>query len=57
MFFLGTIFRLRGSILAMSFLDWNGILIPAVAEHWRDDTKDEVTKKTYTSKPNTLGCR
>ena len=47
--FVGTIFRLRGSILAMSFLDWNGILIPAMAEHWRDDTKEEGAKKTYTS--------
>ncbi|KAK6170712.1 hypothetical protein SNE40_019034 [Patella caerulea] len=47
----GTIFRLKGSILAMSFLDCNGVLIPSQCEHWkespgnpkeaRDMTRDE----------------
>ncbi|CAH0720280.1 unnamed protein product, partial [Brenthis ino] len=36
----GPIFRLKGSILAMSFLDCNGALIPYSYESWRDDSKD-----------------
>ncbi|BES93882.1 LLGL2 [Nesidiocoris tenuis] len=37
----GTMFRLKGSILTMSFLDCNGALIPYTFESWRDDTKDK----------------
>ncbi|XP_063381588.1 syntaxin-binding protein 5 isoform X2 [Cydia fagiglandana] len=36
----GPIFRLKGSILAMSFLDCNGALIPYSFESWKDDAKD-----------------
>nr|CAD7441658.1 unnamed protein product [Timema bartmani] len=36
----GTIFRLKGSILTMSFLDCNGALIPYSFETWRDENKD-----------------
>ncbi|XP_045449692.1 syntaxin-binding protein 5 [Melitaea cinxia] len=36
----GPIFRLKGSILAMSFLDCNGALIPYSYESWKDDSKD-----------------
>ncbi|XP_052741109.1 syntaxin-binding protein 5 isoform X2 [Bicyclus anynana] len=36
----GPIFRLKGSILAMSFLDCNGALIPYSYESWKDDGKD-----------------
>ncbi|XP_049872687.1 syntaxin-binding protein 5 isoform X2 [Pectinophora gossypiella] len=36
----GPIFRLKGSILTMSFLDCNGALIPYSYESWRDDSKD-----------------
>ncbi|XP_062531286.1 syntaxin-binding protein 5 isoform X8 [Bombyx mori] len=36
----GPIFRLRGSILTMSFLDCNGALIPYSYESWKDDSKD-----------------
>lgn len=30
-------FRLKGSILSMSFLDCNGALIPYSYEPWKDD--------------------
>ncbi|XP_047102201.1 syntaxin-binding protein 5 isoform X3 [Schistocerca piceifrons] len=36
----GTIFRLKGCILTMSFLDCNGALIPYSYEAWRDENKD-----------------
>jgi len=39
MFASGTIFRLKGSILTMSFLDCNGLLIPNVAHQWKEGTK------------------
>ncbi|XP_074645038.1 syntaxin-binding protein 5-like [Tubulanus polymorphus] len=32
----GTIFRLKGAIMTMSFLDCNGVLIPNVSEQWND---------------------
>ncbi|ELU03639.1 hypothetical protein CAPTEDRAFT_91323 [Capitella teleta] len=32
----GTIFRLKGSILALSFLDCNGFLIPSATEQWQE---------------------
>lgn len=35
----GPIFRLKGSILCMSFLDCNGALIPYSYEPWRDEGK------------------
>ena len=44
---IGTIFRLKGAILAMSFLDCNGILIPTVADQWKDVARDE--RKAYNS--------
>lgn len=37
----GPIFRLKGSILSMSFLDCNGALIPYSFESWKDDNKRE----------------
>uniref|UniRef100_A0A6A7FXP2 Syntaxin-binding protein 5-like isoform X2 n=3 Tax=Hirondellea gigas TaxID=1518452 RepID=A0A6A7FXP2_9CRUS len=46
----GTIFRLKGSILAMCFLDWNGTLIKNSFESWRDAQKD---KKDRTPTKNT----
>ena len=36
----GTIFRLKGAIMNMSFLDCNGILIPAVADQWQEGGRD-----------------
>ena len=46
---VGTIFRLKGSIMAISFLDCNGILIPTVAEPWKDAaTKDDKQSTTPT---------
>ncbi|KAB0800739.1 hypothetical protein PPYR_06478 [Photinus pyralis] len=35
-----TIFRLKGTILTMSFLDCNGALIPYSFESWKDDNKE-----------------
>lgn len=37
----GTIFRLKGSVLAMSFLDCNGALIPYQFESWKDANKEK----------------
>ncbi|CAH1103906.1 unnamed protein product [Psylliodes chrysocephalus] len=36
-----TIFRLKGSILTMSFLDCNGSLIPYSFESWRDEHREK----------------
>jgi len=44
---VGTIFRLKGSIMAISFLDCNGTLMPTVAEPWRD-AKDDKQPSTPT---------
>lgn len=35
----GPVFRLKGSILSMSFLDCNGALIPYSYEAWKDDNR------------------
>ncbi|CAH1983063.1 unnamed protein product [Acanthoscelides obtectus] len=35
-----TIFRLKGSILNLAFLDCNGALMPYSFESWRDDNRD-----------------
>ena len=40
-FLAGTIFRLKGAIVGMSFLDCNGILIQGVYEQWRDSVSSE----------------
>lgn len=40
-------FRLKGAILTMSFLDCNGVLIPSVSEQWRDNIGKEKEKQTY----------
>ncbi|CAB3362639.1 Hypothetical predicted protein [Cloeon dipterum] len=40
----GTIFRLKGTILTMSFLDCNGALIPYSFETWKDE-KQEASKE------------
>jgi len=40
----GTVFRLKGSILHVSFVDLNGLLISPVAEVWKDTSRvDEAT--------------
>ncbi|XP_045532237.1 syntaxin-binding protein 5 isoform X7 [Pieris brassicae] len=44
----GPIFRLKGSILTMSFLDCNGALIPYSYESWKDDTKDSRERRERT---------
>jgi len=35
----GTIFRLKGSIVHVSFVDLSGMLIPPVAEPWKDASR------------------
>ncbi|CAL4095912.1 unnamed protein product, partial [Meganyctiphanes norvegica] len=44
----GTIFRLKGSIIAMSFLDCNGDLIPYQFESWKDANKEKKLERTPT---------
>ena len=48
--FSGTIFRLKGTILTMSFLDCNGVLIPSIHKPWRET---EQNKETTTKEPKT----
>ena len=48
-FFAGTIFRLKGAILTMSFLDCNGVLIPSVHKPWKETEQ----KETPTKEPKT----
>lgn len=40
-----TIFRLKGSILGLSFLDCNGSLIPYSYESWRDENREKKDRK------------
>lgn len=42
----GTIFRLKGTILCMSFLDCNGNILQNTFESWRDEAKDRSSKLT-----------
>ncbi|XP_042225803.1 uncharacterized protein LOC121868878 isoform X1 [Homarus americanus] len=44
----GTIFRLKGSVLAMSFLDCNGDLIPYQYESWKDANRERKLERTPT---------
>ncbi|XP_046669379.1 syntaxin-binding protein 5 isoform X6 [Homalodisca vitripennis] len=45
----GTIFRLKGCILTMSFLDCNGALIPYSYESWKDEGKQRTPTKSSTN--------
>lgn len=36
-----TIFRLKGGIIGLSFLDYNGSLVPYPFESWRDDNREK----------------
>ncbi|VVC45962.1 Hypothetical protein CINCED_3A001587 [Cinara cedri] len=45
----GTIFRLKGGVLTMSFLDCNGALIPYAYEAWRDEGRDKQKTPTKNS--------
>jgi len=38
---VGTAFRLKGSVIHLSFVDLNGVLIPAAAEPWRDASRND----------------
>ncbi|XP_022911480.1 syntaxin-binding protein 5 isoform X3 [Onthophagus taurus] len=49
-----TIFRLKGCILNMSFLDCNGSLIPYTFESWRDDFREKKSDRTPTKCPNRM---
>ncbi|XP_069687286.1 syntaxin-binding protein 5 isoform X5 [Periplaneta americana] len=53
---IGTIFRLKGCILTMSFLDCNGALIPYSYEAWKDENKegrDRISKDAVAQKTPT----
>jgi syntaxin-binding protein 5 len=41
----GTIFRIKGPILMMSFLDCNGLLVPGTYETWRDEAREQRSSK------------
>ncbi|XP_078699634.1 syntaxin-binding protein 5-like isoform X11 [Branchiostoma floridae x Branchiostoma belcheri] len=43
---LGTILRLKGAILAMSFLDCNGMTIPPLFAKWEDPKKKEENRES-----------
>lgn len=45
----GTVFRLKGGVLTMSFLDCNGALIPYAYEAWRDEGRDKQKTPTKNS--------
>uniref|UniRef100_A0A1B6CQ53 V-SNARE coiled-coil homology domain-containing protein n=1 Tax=Clastoptera arizonana TaxID=38151 RepID=A0A1B6CQ53_9HEMI len=48
----GTIFRLKGCILSMSFLDCNGALIPYSFESWKDEGREKQKTPTRCSSSN-----
>lgn len=41
----GSMFRLKGSILSMSFLDCNGALVPYSYEPWKDDNRGDASRR------------
>uniref|UniRef100_A0A8D8ZUQ5 Syntaxin-binding protein 5-like n=2 Tax=Cacopsylla melanoneura TaxID=428564 RepID=A0A8D8ZUQ5_9HEMI len=45
----GTVFRLKGSIMTLSFLDCNGALIPSTYEVWRDEGREKQKTPTKSS--------
>ncbi|KAL1455650.1 hypothetical protein WDU94_009732 [Cyamophila willieti] len=45
----GTVFRLKGSIMTLSFLDCNGALIPSSYEVWRDEGREKQKTPTKSS--------
>ncbi|XP_075228218.1 syntaxin-binding protein tomosyn [Lycorma delicatula] len=49
---VGTIFRLKGCILTMSFLDCNGALIPYSFESWRDEGREKQKTPTRSGSSN-----
>uniref|UniRef100_A0A1B0CY24 V-SNARE coiled-coil homology domain-containing protein n=1 Tax=Lutzomyia longipalpis TaxID=7200 RepID=A0A1B0CY24_LUTLO len=51
----GPIFRLKGAILSMSFLDYNGALVPYTYEAWKDEKQSEKRdNRTPTKNPNRM---
>ncbi|XP_064488140.1 syntaxin-binding protein 5-like isoform X2 [Ornithodoros turicata] len=50
----GTIFRLKGSILSISFLDANGVLMLPLSEQWKDRTdsreRDDRRTRSYSAR-------
>lgn len=37
----GTVFRLKGPVMHLSFVDLNGVMIPPIAEPWKDTSRSE----------------
>ncbi|KAI5726405.1 hypothetical protein M8J76_002114 [Diaphorina citri] len=52
----GTVFRLKGSILTLSFLDCNGALIPYSYEVWRDEGREKQKTPTKSSPSSHSVC-
>ena len=54
-FFAGTIFRLKGAIQCMSFLDCNGMIIPAITSGaWKEDKTTQKPQSQSQSTSNAL---
>lgn len=47
----GTVFRLKGAVLSIAFLDCNGSLIPALDDPWRDNSRVEDASSVKEKKP------
>lgn len=48
------IFRLKGGILTLSFLDCSGALIPYTFETWKDDNREKRERDSKQSFPNNV---
>ncbi|GAB1606340.1 syntaxin-binding protein 5-like, partial [Argonauta hians] len=52
----GTIFRLKGAILTMSFLDCNGVLVPDASVQWEDKSKLKIEPKDMAAQKSNAGA-
>ncbi|CAG5117349.1 unnamed protein product, partial [Candidula unifasciata] len=44
----GSLYRMKGAIVCMSFLDFKGCLIPAMGDQWKDRDNKDISEKTNT---------
>ncbi|XP_052832428.1 syntaxin-binding protein 5 isoform X4 [Octopus bimaculoides] len=51
----GTIFRLKGAILTMSFLDCNGVLVPDASVQWEDKSKLKIDPRDAQAQKTNAG--
>ena len=49
LFYAGTTFQLKGTILALCFLNYKGVLVPVEADIWGDnkESSDKKGKRKY----------